>query len=137
MSILKNKVAIPQKRIQKSNKKQFSQELNFDEDDLGGLGNLKLRIKIKVQKDSIFVSMNSFTETDRLVLSVNDTRYFIDFLDRYSIIRQVDCYEAGLEDLQQKGFKFYGSFQGDLDQVEKVIPFLHKVYSHSELIKFI
>lgn len=136
ITVSKDDVSIPKERLSPDNKIHFYQDLYFHEDDLGDFGYSRLRVRMRVQKDSIFVLMNSYIRVDSTIIRAKETRYFIDFLDSYSIIRQLDCYESKWEDILKKGFKFDSSFNIDLDQAEKVTPFLNKLHSHSEQIMF-
>lgn len=51
------------------------------EDDLDDFGYSQLRLKARVQRDSIFILLRSYIRVDKTVIRVIDNRFFIDFLD--------------------------------------------------------
>ena len=91
---------------------------------------------MRVQKDSIFILMNSYVRVDESLIRAIETRYFIDFEDEYSITRRYDYLEASWPEMLSKGFKFDNCFNIDLEQAEKIMGFLNKIYQYSEKLKF-
>ena len=51
------------------------------EDDLGDFGYCQLRVRIRAQKDSIFILLRSYARVDKTSVRILDNRYFIDFND--------------------------------------------------------
>ena len=73
--------------------------------------------------------MRSYIRVDSVIVRSIETRYFIDFSENYSITRQFDCLECSWSEVVNKGFKFDTFFNLDVDQADKIIPFLNKKFS--------
>ncbi len=80
--------------------------------------------------------MRSYIRVDYTEIRAVETRYFIDFEDNNSIIRRFDCLGAKWEDIIKKGFRFDPCFNLDMDQADKIVPFLTNVHSSSQKISF-
>lgn len=51
------------------------------EDDLGDFGYSQLRVRLRAQKDSIFILLRSYVRVDQRAVRILDNRFFIDFND--------------------------------------------------------
>lgn len=138
VSILKSDegAAIPRERLTQNNKILFFKDVFLYEDDLGDFGYSSLRARVRVQKDCAFILMRSYIRIDNTRIRAIDNRYFIDFAD-YSLTREVTFSEGSYEEIVKAGFVFEHGFNNDLDQTDKVAPFLRVVSRHCERISIV
>ena len=102
------------------------------EDDLGDFGYAQLRLRMRVQEDSIFVLLRSYIRVDKCVIRILDNRFFIDLLDfdesekekQRILIKQTTFLEESWTNLEKKGFKFGSSFNLEYNQADMVCQFL-------------
>lgn len=127
---------IDRSRLTVQNTIKFFKDLFIYEDDLGDFGYSKVRIRLRVQQDSCFLIMRSYVRVDHERIRSIENRIFIDFSENYSIKRELDCYESTWESILAKGFKFDPGFNIDIEQADKVVPFLDKKYHCNEYVTF-
>ena len=127
---------IDRSRLTVENTIKYFKDLFLYEDDLGDFGYSKVRVRLRIQQDSCFIMMRSYVRVDSERIRSVDNRIFIDFKDGYSIKRELDYYESEWKDILHKGFKFEPGFNIDIQQADKVVPFLEKRYHHSDWVRF-
>lgn len=102
------------------------------EDDLGDFGYTQLRLRMRVQEDSIFVLLRSYIRVDNCVVRILDNRFFIDLNDYKDVsdskqkvmIKQTTYLEESWENLLKKGFKFGSAFNLEFNQADQICPFM-------------
>jgi hypothetical protein len=114
---------IPKERLSVENKILFYKDLFLYEDDLGDFGYSQLRLRLRVQADSIFILMRSYARVDNQQIRSIDNRIFID-LDDYSIHRDIDFFDGKYDEIEKNGFHFEPGFNVDFDQADKVTRFM-------------
>ena len=136
IKISSENIRIPNERLTPENKIVFFKDILLYEDDLGDFGYSRIRIRLRVQKDSVFILMRSYSRVDNSEIRAVENRYFIDFNDNYSVIRKYDCLASSWENILEKKFKFDTFFNLDHDQADKVVRFLDNKFSLTEKIEF-
>ena len=113
------------------------------EDDLGDFGYSQLRVRLRAQKDSIFILLRSYVRVDQAAVRILDNRFFIDFNDyvenekkgndflnilflekKRILIKQTDFLEASWNEILSAGFTFNSSFNLDFNQSDKIARYL-------------
>ena len=134
--ITENLKSIDRSRLTVKNPIKFFKDLFLYEDDLGDFGYSKVRVRVRVQEDSCFLIIRSYVRVDNERIRSIDNRIFIDFLDNYSISRELDYYESKWDEILANGFKFEPGFNIDMQQADKVLPYLHNKCHKSDYIRF-
>ena len=132
----KQEVGIDKSRLSVENKIQFYNELYLHEDELDDFGYSRLRLRVRVQKDSCFILMRSYIRVDRVAIRSVENRIFIDFVDNYSITRELDVFESTWEAITKKGFKFDPSFNIDPNQADMIRSYLDVKYKECDKVIF-
>jgi hypothetical protein len=72
---------IPKDRLTPENPIEHYKDILLYEDDLGDFGYSQLRVRLRAQKDSIFILLRSYVRVDQTSVRILDNRFFIDFND--------------------------------------------------------
>lgn len=109
------------------------------EDDLDDFGYSQLRVRLRAQKDSIFILLRSYVRVDNTAVRIVDNRFFIDFNDfeessekgtqapeapQKVLIKQTDYLEASWNEILSAGFTFNGAFNLDFNQSDQIAKYL-------------
>ena len=126
---------IPKERLSTANKILHYKDIFMYEDDLGDFGYSQVRLRMRVQADSVFILMRSYVRVDNLCIRSIDNRLFYD-LATEEIIREVSFLESSYESLIAKGFVFDGGFNIDENQADVVAPHLNIVCTSTDVVTF-
>ena len=87
-----------------SNPIQHYKDVLLYEDDLGDFGYCQLRVRMRAQKDCIFILVRSYARVDQTSVRILDNRYFIDFNDFNDLN---DSNELNQKNIKGKKFIFF------------------------------